>query len=1376
MAVTAFDGNFSFKQAEELARIGGKDVKKMSKQQLEQFENSPFMNNIRKAESLCDDRTSTRDKARMESDPDFSPSSEDWSKAKTFDYEKTVDYYKVLGLHEYASLAEVKQAYRKLSLVYHPDKTAGMSEREKDEHQAIFLEIKNAYKLLSDQATRRQYDRDRDRDLASFEVTGHKPRVTPAFDATKVLKKMQESQKGPAQTVRIPMQCRLEKFAWGGSKVIRRTRRFRELIGFIDETKTFRLDIPAGAPENHAIVFEGMGDHHDDRRPDTLEFAIASKPHADVERQGDDLFVRQRIFMSADAHTRPYLSGQTGSVRGRHLVFWGRNPFYHATGSGAGLLRFRIKGEGLTSKACLNFEAKLGLNSSSSSAGSSTEETVVIRMQHLISKAEMAVRLPPRATIADAKAKACEVLCLPKGKVKVMRAVRGGYEQYEDDQQLGSLRSLDLGGSSWTEVPLPPARALQLLQALSGLCETDAFRGALASAYRLCQRSRSEGEAAVRTVWEGVAKILPDFGFSEGVDVLRNTAAAAMNALEEDPQTAFLREQCARLVIGFYPDAYEKSSRKTAKHLRGIAAHPSMVRRCQEREKLEPTCEVEMTRMFADDHAVMLFTKPTCTLRFYSNLHQAATRPGQLLKPRLMFAVAISCQVGAKKKGLADWIRVRDQIAPLIQETFFYMLRAARGILPRPLAPAAAFRDEQYSIDEDVITFSGADQLDDNLDECCSESDGATDSPAVGSEDDCRVVTGGGGGFFDFDDLEESQEVYVKKQKDREERRRAQHAQRAARRAARLELRREALLAKRREEQQLARAQAASSTAQETRQREVRQLPVPWARLGDDAVRRDEHWLAACHYGERIRELRKAGLFDEALVCILSKRSACFAQVGQFDASLSDAKVATEIKVERGEAWSRVGFAASSLGPEFLYEAKEAYSNAVQYDPLPANVDALHRITRWVTGPDADAAHQVKEEGNEALQSGEPGRAIACYTIAVAQVPKGISDRHNVLLAALYANRSLAFAKLGNWEAAVRDARQAVAVSSLFVKARHRLGTALLGSGLHEQAYCEFAIGLQMDPKDQLLRRGRDACLGVLPLWQSTDARARFRARFTRDMTRPKGSTRIFAISDIHFDHKRNQDWVRNIDEVMFREDVLIVAGNIGDTLKALTAGLRLLRTKFRRVFYTVGNHDLWIHPSEAAEHPDSLAKFLAILQACDELEVDVFPAAISEGAFVVPLFSWYNAEFDEKDPFPEPTPTFDTHCKWPLDADTQVWKFFLSLNTEHLRLPYHGTVITFAHFLPRQGLPYDKTVPKSGKAMGCEDIDDQVRSIKSKLHVFGHSRKRYSKVEEGVVYVNHPLGFENEHSDCEPVMCVFNGTACVQRPMQINDWLGRHV
>jgi curved DNA-binding protein len=75
----------------------------------------------------------------------------EWNEYNNFmDYK---DYYKILGVERTAGADEIKKAYRKLAMKYHPDRNQGNKQAEDQ-----FKEINEAYEVLSDPQKRSRYD------------------------------------------------------------------------------------------------------------------------------------------------------------------------------------------------------------------------------------------------------------------------------------------------------------------------------------------------------------------------------------------------------------------------------------------------------------------------------------------------------------------------------------------------------------------------------------------------------------------------------------------------------------------------------------------------------------------------------------------------------------------------------------------------------------------------------------------------------------------------------------------------------------------------------------------------------------------------------------------------------------------------------------------------------------------------------------------------------------------------------------------------------------------------------------------------------------------------------------------------------------------
>jgi curved DNA-binding protein len=240
------------------------------------------------------------------------------------------DYYKILGLEKSANSDEIKKAYRKLALKYHPDKNPNNKEAEEK-----FKKISEAYAVLSDPEKRKQYDsfgsdtfsqkytqedifRNFDinqilRDLGFGGLGGYGPGGARtyrtggrgrtystqggAFDPFADLfgsqpQYSQVSQKG--QDLQYNLSITLEESVFGAEKKI--------ALQKADRVDEINIKIPKGISTGKKLRLTGKGNPGiNGGSPGDLYLNITVMPHPLFSREGNDIYIEKTINYSQAA-------------------------------------------------------------------------------------------------------------------------------------------------------------------------------------------------------------------------------------------------------------------------------------------------------------------------------------------------------------------------------------------------------------------------------------------------------------------------------------------------------------------------------------------------------------------------------------------------------------------------------------------------------------------------------------------------------------------------------------------------------------------------------------------------------------------------------------------------------------------------------------------------------------------------------------------------------------------------------------------------------------------------------------------------------------------------------------------------------------------
>ena len=251
---------------------------------------------------------------------------------------------------------------------------------------------------------------------------------------------------------------------------------------------------------------------------------------------------------------------------------------------------------------------------------------------------------------------------------------------------------------------------------------------------------------------------------------------------------------------------------------------------------------------------------------------------------------------------------------------------------------------------------------------------------------------------------------------------------------------------------------------------------------------------------------------------------------------------------------------------------------------------------------------------------------------------------------------------------------------------------------------------------------------------------------------------RIFTVSDLHVDYPENLKWVLELPSDEFAQDVLILPGDVSDSLELLKSTFEVLKSRFGEVLYVPGNHELWV---DGTEFECSLEKFHAVMALCQAsgVETNVFTAGKLS---IVPLLSWYDFSFGEPCAYLKRAWRDFKACRWPAQLQTpvQVCEFFLQRNTAVLET-VNDKIISFSHFLPRIDVMPSR-IPAHRRrvypVLGSAALDGQVKRLNSNIHIYGHSHVNQSVVIDDIHYINNAYAYPKENRIARKRLhCVFD-------------------
>ena len=224
-----------------------------------------------------------------------------------------VDYYDILGIKKGATDSEIKKAYKKKALQWHPDKN-----EDKEMAEKKFKEIAEAYAVLGDEEKKSYYDKfgclpdSHDNGFSGMPKSTHFSRswsTTGNIDPNEIFRNFfgeanpfgdnnffqQKKNEIQQQIVKVS----LDELYNGSHKRFRiKSKIFKNSNETLISEKVLEFDIKQGWKDGTKITFEKSGDQPHPTLPQKdIQFVITTKSHKYFEREGNDLIFKAKISL-----------------------------------------------------------------------------------------------------------------------------------------------------------------------------------------------------------------------------------------------------------------------------------------------------------------------------------------------------------------------------------------------------------------------------------------------------------------------------------------------------------------------------------------------------------------------------------------------------------------------------------------------------------------------------------------------------------------------------------------------------------------------------------------------------------------------------------------------------------------------------------------------------------------------------------------------------------------------------------------------------------------------------------------------------------------------------------------------------------------------